>query len=180
METASFPLSPLWELDRKTQLLQKEHHMKAGKLMLGCVAALAVVIVGSQSVPADDKPEPKKTDDKVWTVVVHRVEVEKTKANGEAWDINNGKPDLVVIVRNISDKDQKEFQTKEATDTFTAEYDAPTTIKARADQTLEFEVVDKDVALNDQIGKVQRKVGTELKEGKSKLEKFGRVIMLEI
>lgn len=146
--------------------------MKLANLAIAALLALTVVVPGTQARVAQDT---------AYTVVVKKVEVETTKKDGSSWDVDNGKPDLAVIIRNMSDKDSKTFTTKTKDDTFSAEFDEPTTIKVRPGQTLEFEVVDKDVAINDTIGKVQKEM-TEgmLKDGKLKLEKFDRVIYLEI
>ena len=55
-------------------------------LLLG---AVSVSLVGSQAFSADDK-----TDE--YTVIVKKVEVHKTKADGSSWDPMNGPPDLYV------------------------------------------------------------------------------------
>jgi hypothetical protein len=116
-----------------------------------------------------------------YTVIIKKVEVKTTNANGNSWDVNDGKPDLAVIVRNTSDKESKTFQTKEKTDTFSAEFNEPTAIKFRQGHILEFQVVDRDVAVNDEIGKFKLEMTEkELKEGKQRREGFGQVIYLEL
>jgi hydroxymethylpyrimidine/phosphomethylpyrimidine kinase len=51
----------------------------------------------------------------------------------------------------------------------------------RAGQRLEFHVIDKDLAVNDTIGKVEKEMTAEhLKSGKIRLEKFDQVVVLEI
>lgn len=148
--------------------------MNVARLSIAALAALCLVLVDRQPAAAEDK-------DTAYTVVVKKVQVKETKADGSAWDIDNGRPDLAVTVRNTSDKDQKDFTTKTRDDTFSAEFDEPTTIKVRPGQTLEFEVLDKDVAVSDTIGKVRKEMTAEvLGKGTLKLEKFNQVIVLEV
>jgi hypothetical protein len=145
----------------------------ATKLAVGSLVALALTL-GSQPALADEGD--------LWSVVIKKVEVKMTDEKGDAWDINGGKPDLVVMVRNLSEKDSKPFRTEEKADTFVAEFNVPTTIRVRADQVLEFEVIDQDAAFHDLIGKHQHKMtADDLKAGNLKLEKdFGQVICLEL
>jgi hypothetical protein len=67
------------------------------------------------------------------------------------------------------------------TDTFEAAFNETAAIKCQPGHTLEFEVVDRDVAVNDSIGKItkEHKDGG-LKEGVNRLENFGRVVFLEV
>jgi hypothetical protein len=120
-------------------------------------------------------------DEDSYTVVVKKVEVKTTKEDGTDWDINMGKPDLSVSVKNIDEKDSKAFKTKTKDDTFSATIEETTTVKVRAGQTVEFDVLDVDAALNDSAGKIKKELdAATLKSGKLKLENFGRVISLEI
>ena len=138
------------------------------------VIALCLTLVNQQRVVAADA-------DTAYTVVVKKVEVKETKKDGSSWDVDNGKPDLAVSVRNESDKDQKAFTTKTKNDTFSADFDEPTTLKIRAGQVLEIEVLDIDVAVNDIIGKVRREIPADvLSKGKWRIESFDQVISLEI
>jgi len=148
--------------------------MKLPGLVLAGLTALCLVLVNGHGVRAQD-------DTTTYTVVVKKVEVESTKEDGSAWDVDNGRPDLAVSIRNMSEADSKAFTTKTKDDVTTHEFDEPTTIKVKPGQTLEFTVLDKDVAVNDTIGKVEKKMTAEhLKSGKIRMEKFHRVIFLEI
>lgn len=150
--------------------------MRSLKTSLVALLALGLVFAG-QTMAA----EKENDDTATYVVVIKSVSVEKTKKDGSSWDINNGAPDLSVIVRNASETDSKKFETKEKEDTFSAEYNTPTTVKVRADQTLEIHVVDNDVASDDTIGKTEVKVTSEiLKDGKVELKDFGQVIRLEL
>jgi hypothetical protein len=167
--------------------------MKLRTAALGCLAVFAMLL-GSQLVTAQDANK----DGATYTVIIHRLEVKQTNQDGNSWDINDGKPDLKVTVRNISEADSKEFETTQKEDTFTAEWNVPTTVKFRSGQGLLFVVHDVDVAASDEMGRVRKfytEVGAEataapkdarpeekatLKEGRVKFENFGQVILLEI
>ena len=58
------------------------------------LAILGLLLSGPAAFGADDKAN--------YTVVIKRAEVKTTKADGSSWDINDGKPDLCVSVRNAS------------------------------------------------------------------------------
>jgi hypothetical protein len=144
--------------------------MKVTKIALSCLVALCLAAWA----------QPAQAQDEAWTVVIKKVQVEQTKADGASWDVNDGKPDLAVIVRNLDQKGD-EFTSKQHDDTFAADINQPSDLKFRVGQTIEFEVVDKDVAVNDTIGKVSKKMDANvLKEGLMKFEKFNRVILLEV
>src|SRR5262249_22772767 len=123
--------------------------------LIGCLVALGLILGGAVSRADDPGPD--------YLVVVKRAEVLKTKADGKSWDVNDGKPDLAVIVRNLDVKDSK-YETKVREDTFAAEFNELTTLKVRKGQTVEFEVVDKDLAVDDSAGKVKRKMTAKMLE----------------
>ena len=116
-----------------------------------------------------------------YTVVIKKVEVKKTNKNGDPWDVNDGKPDLCVVIRNTTDKEQKAFESKVKDDVYAADFNEVTTLKVKEGQVLEFRVLDKDVAAHDEIGKTNREItGKILKEGTLRMENFDQVIFLEI
>jgi len=116
--------------------------------------------------------------DETYTIVIQKVEVKTTQKNGNSWDVNDGKPDLRVIIRNTAD-DSKAYETKEKTDTFAADFNEPTNVKFKKGHTLEIQVVDVDVAVNDVVGKVNAEMKAEkIQEGKMRLENFDQVIFL--
>jgi hypothetical protein len=145
------------------------------RLTIGVLTVFGILI-GSQ-VPGvlagGDKDE--------YTVVIKKVEVKKTQKNGESWDVNDGAPDLRVFVRNTTNKDEKAFETKEKKDTFSAEFNEAANIRAKKGQSIEIEVVDADVAVNDQVGKTILEINDDhIQKGKLRLENFGQVIYLDI
>lgn len=145
--------------------------MKSWKTLLAGLLAVPLMLMGSL----------RAEDSASYVIVVKSVSVKKTTKEGNAWDINNGAPDLMVIVKNASEADSKEFKTKEKQDTFSAAFNEVTTVRMRPDQEVTIEVVDVDVASNDTIGKITRKLtASELKEGKLELKNFGQVIRLEL
>ena len=148
--------------------------MNLRTITLTALAAVCLVLGGNTVVAEDAK-------DAQYTIVVHRVQVKTTKADGATWDINNGKPDLAVIVRNVDEKDVTGGRTKTKEEVFEATFDETLTTKVRAGQTLEIEVVDVDVAVNDTIGKIRKEITPEvLAKKKLKFENFEQVISLEI
>src|SRR5262245_57398130 len=106
--------------------------------------AIVVLVIGGFLVGTTAISGEKDTAED--TIVLKKVEVHKTKADGSSWDIMDGKPDLVVKIQNTSVADSKPWQSKEVTDSFTADYNAPTDIKVKVGQTLRFTVLDKDIA----------------------------------
>ena len=147
--------------------------MKLSSLVLTALIAVCAVLVNGPTVAAADEP--------TYTVVIKKVEVQATKKDGSSWDVDNGRPDLAVSIRNLDDTTIKAFTTKTKDDALSHEFDEPTTIKVRAGQRLEFHVIDKDLAVNDTIGKVEKEMTAEhLKSGKIRLEKFDQVVFLEI
>src|SRR5688500_2264930 len=95
------------------------------------VAGLGILALGLGAITAEADDAAK---DGLYTVVIKKVEVAKTQKNGSAWDVNDGKPDLRVIVRVVGEKDAT-FKTKEKTDTFSADFNEPTSIKFRMGQS---------------------------------------------
>jgi hypothetical protein len=141
---------------------------------IGSLLVLGLVF-GLQQAPAEDKSE-----EGALRVILKSVEVMTTKSGGDAWDVNDGKPDLVINVKNLSDTTQKEVYTEEKTDVFSATYDAATVL-AKAGHKVRIQVLDKDVAANDTIGETTLEVTEDmLKKGKASLS-FGQVksLMLE-
>jgi hypothetical protein len=98
-------------------------------------------------------------------VILGTVKVKETNKDGNAWDINNGKPDLFVRIRNLTNKGVKDFDTNEKEDTFEADFNVATILAQEGDE-IQFEVLDKDVAANDTIGKMRVRLTAEvLKKG---------------
>src|SRR5262245_54932729 len=140
--------------------------------------AIVVLVIGGFLVGTTAISGEKDTAE--YTIIIKKVEVHKTKADGSAWDIMDGKPDLVVKVQNTSVADSKPFQTKEETDSFTADYNTPTDIKVKLGQNLRFTVLDKDIAADDEIGVHNMELTKKHVDiGKLRIENFGRVIFLE-
>jgi hypothetical protein len=148
------------------------------RLTIGVLTVFGILI-GSQVsgvLAGGDKDE--------YTVVIKKVEVKKTQKNGESWDVNDGAPDLRVFARNTTNKDEKAFETKEKKDTFVAEFNEAANIRVKKGQSIELEVVDADVAVNDQVGKTIVELTDEnIQKGIEKglrIESFGQVVYLDI
>ena len=103
----------------------------------------------------------------------------ETKKDGASWDVNEGKADPVITVKNESDTTQKAVYTEEKTDTHEASYNSATVLISTG-QKLSILVEDKDAAVNDTIGNTSFEVTAEqLKKGTMTLT-FGQVKELTI
>ena len=144
--------------------------MNTARLTFGFLAVIGLT-AGVPAVRADDE----------YTFHIKGCKVKETKANGDSWDPMNGKPDLVVQLRNLSRPDSKKFQTKEAPDTFENVFNVETGFRFKPGEEIEIQVLDRDVASDDLIGKFTQKITEETcKKGVWKLENFGQVIYLEL
>jgi hypothetical protein len=124
--------------------------MNTARLAFGFLAVLGLTV----NVPA------VKADE--YVIHVKTCKVKETKANGDSWDPMNGKPDLVVQLRNLSQPDSKKYQTKEASDTFENTFNVDTGFRIKDGEELEIQVLDKDLADHDVIGKISKKIGAGL------------------
>jgi hypothetical protein len=121
-------------------------------LLVFCVAALCTPMGAGE----------KKASMKL---MLAYVEVKETNTDGKAWDINNGKPDLFVRIKNLSDSSIKEWTSKTMDDTFKATFNVPV-FNVVEGQELEIEVLDSDVTVNDSAGKTKYTLTKErMKEG---------------
>jgi hypothetical protein len=107
--------------------------------------AIAVDNIGQLAAGADDER-------KTVRLFLKKVRVSETNKDGNPWDVNNGRPDLVVRIKNLSDNTVKEWSSQEKSDTFEATFDVATVVVEKG-QKIQIEVVDKDVAANDLIGR---------------------------
>ncbi len=123
------------------------------------------------SAHSQESPPPKQYD-----VIVHSLKVHTTKANGAAWDILGGAPDLKVTVTKLG-KFKSSHTTQVKRDVFEALIDEKTVRVSEGDE-IELHAIDEDVNLDDTIGKKTIKITKEmLQEGEAKLT-FDRVILL--
>lgn len=117
-------------------------------------------------------------DDAEFQLLIRKIQVKPTDANGNAWDANDSKPDLVVTVRNLSEKSLSPLRTKARTATSVAIINDATGLKFRQGDQLVFRVVDQDLMFDDEIGAV-RWQATNIREGEQRFIEFGRVLSLE-
>ncbi len=137
---------------------------------------VALTLQGSGTSAAGEKKGDKKT------IVLHlmKLKVAETNAKGESWDINGGKPDPYVTIKNLSDKSGKEFKTKVTDDVFEVDYMGLATVRAVEGDNLQIEVWDKDLVGSDLIGRTKLPITRELiDKGKTAL-KFDQVLSLTV
>src|ERR1700750_155032 len=90
-------------------------------------------------------PTSLRAEDEAGYDVCHvSLQVQETKANGSAWDVGGGKPDLMILVSN--ERSGKTFISKVAKDTYAVEFDPKTRILDVEDgDILDFLVLDEDL-----------------------------------
>jgi hypothetical protein len=109
-------------------------------------------------------------------LVIRRVEVETTKANGEAWDAFNGKPDLMVTVAS----GRKRYTSSVAMNVFEHDFNAKA-LRVRAGAVVEFAVFDQDVAVDDEIGAFTATItAADIAKGSVTFPGIGRVKQLVV
>jgi hypothetical protein len=140
------------------------------RLSLGLLAAFALAIGLQFTATGDEKPDGKEAV----RPSLRKVQVAETKKDGSAWDVNNGKPDLVITFTNLSDTSVKQVVTEEKQDTYEASYDAGMVI-IKAGQKLRIDVEDKDAAQNDTIGSTEFVLTEEMIKKGSHSIGFGQV-----
>jgi hypothetical protein len=132
--------------------------MKATKV----VAVLTLIAAGAAfALHSPAVSEAGGKDVKPMVIHLKSVRVSETNKDGQAWDINNGKPDLVVKIKNDSDSNVKEFTSSEKTDVFEATWDVAT-IPFLKNQKVTITVWDKDVASDDLIGRKQIEITEDM------------------
>ncbi len=146
--------------------------MKALRLvLLGLLGVLCLSLVVNQAT-AEDK-------DGAVRVILKSLQVVETKSDGSSWDVNDGKPDIMISVKNLTDTTQKEVVSDEQKDTFNAKYDSRTVLVS-AGQKLRLLVEDKDAAANDTIGNGTLEVTAEMIKKGTHTISFGQVKSLTI
>ena len=109
-------------------------------------------------------------------LVIRQVEVEPTKANGEAWDAFNGKPDLMVTV--ISGR--KRFTSSVVMNVFEHDFNVKA-LRVRAGAVVEIVVADQDIAVDDEIGTLTAVISpADIAKGSVTFSGFGRVKQLVV
>jgi hypothetical protein len=109
------------------------------------VFGLGLVLQQGFEAAAQDKNAAK-------TLVLTTIKVKPTTADGKAWDPSDGKPDIIVRIKNLSDSSSKQFVSEEKKDTLSARFDVKT-LNVREGDKVQFEVVDKDPVGEDLIGR---------------------------
>ena len=117
--------------------------------------------------------------DAKYDVSLVSLQVEETKANGSAWDVGGGKPDLMLIVSN--ERSGKTVITKVAKDSYSVAFDP----KARALEVedgdiLDILVLDEDILDSDIVGISRKAITGGVLANKELDLSFGRVRQLRL
>jgi hypothetical protein len=149
-----------------------------GALMVGIALAWSAAVWAQERQREGDQPrtDPQK---KSYAVFLSKIKVHATNDEGKSWDPNDGKPDIVVRIRNLSDETVKTFESPQKSDTLEALFDLEAS-RAMEGHELWFEVVDKDIDRDDLIGRATVKVTAEMLRQQKVDLKFGHVEALSI
>lgn len=109
-------------------------------------------------------------------LVLRKIAVEPTKANGEAWDAFNGKPDLMVTVTS----GRKRFTSSVVMNVLEHDFNVKA-LRVRAGALVEIVVIDEDVAVDDEIGTLTATISAaDIAKGSVTFTGFGRVKQLVV
>ena len=135
-------------------------------LMLGVGAAVhgSSVSRGQQAAPA------------VVDLILRKVAVETTKANGDSWDPFGGKPDLRVTILCGT----RRYRSPVKLDTFVHDFKAKA-LRVRPGDIVEIVVDDQDAFIDDEIGRIKVTITAEqIAAGRATWKAFGRVKELNV
>ena len=93
-------------------------------------------------------------------LIVGTIKVRSTKANGKAWDIAGGAPDLQVIVERTSKPKGEQHTTAVKQNVFEAAFNRKT-MGVHEGDTIKIRVIDEDVGIDDEVGEVSRKISAD-------------------
>ena len=94
-------------------------------------------------------------------LVIERVEVRTVKPNGDAWDGGGGAPDLKISVERTSTPKGEKHVTAVQKDVFKPIFHCKA-LEVQAGDEIEIRVLDEDVASDDEVGKIKRKITGEM------------------
>jgi seryl-tRNA synthetase len=118
--------------------------------LLSCSLALTGLLAASLSATADDNKNDQNAKQAI-RVHLKDVRVKATNKNNEAWDVNNGRPDIMIRVKNLTDQSVPKYESGTRDDVLIATFDNAA-INAMEGHTIQIDVIDSDVASNDTIG----------------------------
>ncbi len=109
-------------------------------------------------------------------LVLRKVVVETTKANGDSWDPLGGKPDLRVSIACGA----KRFRSLVKKDVYAHDFKAKA-LRVRAGDLVEIAVYDQDAVVDDEIGRIRVTITAEqMAAGGAGWLLFGRVKELHV
>lgn len=124
--------------------------------------ALGILIAGTSPASAQE-----------FKLVLDQVSVFSTKADGKAWDVGGGAPDLRVKITNLTTRES--WTSSVAFDTYSFTFNRPS-VRVQVGDLIEITVDDQDVLADDLIGRgTFRILAADAAGRRLALSAFGRV-----
>jgi len=111
--------------------------------------------------PGAERPPTGQAEPGTASLLLRSVRIQQKKADGSAWDVDDGAPDPQVTVKNR--RSSRTLTTEAAQDTFSATF--PATLEplgVSPGDVLEIRVVDDDAVVDDVAGEVQKAITAEM------------------
>ena len=144
--------------------------VKAARLKVALVLGVGAAVYGPSICRAQDAAPA------VMDLILRKVAVETTKANGDSWDPFGGKPDLRVTLRCGT----RRYRSPVKLDTFAHDFKAKA-LRVRAGDIVEIMVHDQDAVVDDEIGRIKVMITAEqIAAGRATWKAFGRVKELNV
>ena len=107
-------------------------------------------------------------------LVLERVEVRTVKSNDKPWDGGGGAPDLKISVERTSAPKGEKHITAVQEDVFKAIFHCKA-LEVQADDEIEIRVLDEDIAGDDEVGTIKRKITAEMLKNREVEVSFDQV-----
>jgi hypothetical protein len=111
--------------------------------------------------PTAEQPPTVQPAQRTASLLLRSVQIQRTKADGSAWDVDEGAPDPQVTIKNR--RSGRTLTTQAAQDTFSATFPAGIeALEVSPGDVLEIRVVDDDAAVDDVAGESEKAITAEM------------------
>jgi len=108
-----------------------------------------------------EQPTTVQAGQRTASLLLRSVQIRRTKADGSAWDVDEGAPDPQVTIKNR--RSGRSLTTKVAKDVFAATFPADIeALEVSPGDILEIRVVDDDAAVDDVAGEAEKAITAEM------------------